>query len=222
MVLVFDLDDTLYEELTFVKSGFNAVAVYLCREFNLPQRMVYNKLVEKLNGGRGAIFDDVLKGYGILSKKLVRKCVSVYRLHQPKIKLFPDAVACLARFKKYPLYIVTDGNKLVQENKIKALAVDTTVKKSFITHRFGVKHAKPSAYAFEKICQLENVKPSEVVYIADNPAKDFVGIKPLGFKTIRLMRGNYKSHRPGGKFEADVEIHSLNELTEKLIANLGN
>src|ERR1051325_5244608 len=123
MVLVFDLDDTLYEELTFVKSGFKAVAKFLNKEYGLPQMPVYKKLLARLAGGRGAIFDDVLKEYHLFSKRRVRKCLSVYRFHKAAIKLFPDAAACLARFNKHPLYVVTDGNKVVQENKIKALLV---------------------------------------------------------------------------------------------------
>lgn len=220
MVLVFDLDDTLYEELTFVKSGFKAVSNYLQQEHDLPGTKVYKQLVEKLEGGRGAIFDDVLKQYNIYSKKLVQKCVSVYRLHKPKLKLYPDAVACLKRFKNYPLYIVTDGNKIAQQNKIKGLSVDRLVKGYFITHRYGVKHAKPSPYCFEKIRSIEKAAPGEIVYIADNPSKDFVGIKPLGYKTIRILRGNYKDQRSGQKYEADKEIHTLDELTPELLNKL--
>jgi putative hydrolase of the HAD superfamily len=220
MVLVFDLDDTLYEELTYVKSGFRAVAEYLRVEYGVQEKKVYNDLVERLEGGRGAVFDDVLKKHNIFSKKLVQRCVSVYRLHKPQIRLYPDAVACLKRFRSYPIYIVTDGNKVAQENKIQGLSLGTMVKKYFITHRYGIKNAKPSAYCFEKIRAIEKALPDEVVYIADNPLKDFVGIKPLGYKTIRIIRGNYKYLRPGPRFEAHMEVRSLNELTPQLLKKL--
>jgi putative hydrolase of the HAD superfamily len=116
-----------------------------------------------------------------------------------------------------PLYIVTDGNKLVQHRKLAALNLLSRVKRSFITHRFGIRHAKPSPYCFQRICALENTSPQQVIYIADNPVKDFVGIKPLGYKTIRVLTGQHKSTVMPPAFEADRQIHSLAELDWALI-----
>lgn len=212
MILVFDLDDTLYEELTFVRSGFVSVCEYLNKEQSLPKRETMGKMLNKLNDGRGRIFDDLLGEYGLFSKKLVKKCVSVYRKHQPSIKLYKDAVDCLEKFRDISKYIITDGNKMVQKNKIKALNLDKMVKHCLITHAFGTKNAKPSPYCFLLICQEEKVNPSDVVYIADNPNKDFVGIKPLGFKTVRILRGNYRNVQLNSRFEADDMIESLDEL----------
>ncbi|QMU28982.1 HAD family hydrolase [Adhaeribacter radiodurans] len=221
MVLVFDLDDTLYEEITFVKSGFKAVANYLAPLINCPEEELFTKLLNRLEaGGRGSIFNDVLTKYGKNSQKLVTKCLSIYRLHAPEIQLYPDAIRCLERFRHYPLYVVTDGNKLVQQNKVKALHVSDKVKKVFITHRFGIKNAKPSVYCFELIGKLEKTEPANIVYIGDNPSKDFVGLKPLGFKTIRIMRGNYRHLQPGEAYEADRNILSLDEITEEFLKNL--
>lgn len=220
MILVFDLDDTLYEELTFVKSGFRAVAQYLNKQYSIPVQTGLEFMIAKLSSGRGRIFDDLLIHHGIYKKDLVRKCISIYRLHQPEIKLYPEADACLERFRNYPLYIVTDGNKVVQKNKIKALGLEGRVKFVFITHRYGIKNAKPSPYCFLKICEREKVTPKEVVYIADNPHKDFVGIKPLGFKTIRILQGHYKNITLPVTHEADGKIQSLHEINEDLFNRL--
>ena len=215
LVLVFDLDDTLYPELTFVESGFRAVAYFLEKNFNLPPKTIYKQLITELkNNGRGKIFDNVLSSNSIFSKNLVRKCLSVYRQHKPEIKLYKDAKTCLKRFENYPIYIVTDGNKMVQKNKISALDIDDKVKKVFITHHYGIKNEKPSAHCFLKICLLEKVTPNRVICVADNPYKDFVGIKSLGFKTIRVRRGNYANIALGKKYEADEEIGNLDELAQ--------
>ena len=40
MILVFDLDDTLYDEITFVYSGFSAVSKYLSLQFNLNEKKI--------------------------------------------------------------------------------------------------------------------------------------------------------------------------------------
>ena len=49
MIIVFDLDDTLYEETTYVKGGFTAVANYLFQTYHLdnPEK-ISNKLYEIL------------------------------------------------------------------------------------------------------------------------------------------------------------------------------
>ena len=220
MVIVFDLDGTLYDELTYVQSGFRAVAGYLEDTHRISTTSSFSFMMQKLSGGRGRIFDDLLTEFGVYSKKNVQKCLSVYHCHRPEIRLSGEADACLERFAKFPLYVVTDGNKLVQENKLRALGVPPRVKFCYITHRYGIKNAKPSPYCFLKICEREKVDPKEVFYIADNPNKDFVGIKPLGFKTIRILQGSYREILLTSEYEAENQIRSLNELTEELIEEL--
>lgn len=218
MVLVFDLDDTLFDETTYVKSGFEAVAHYLSSKNNFE----FNSVLEVMDSilsrkGRGHVFDDTLNYFKIYSKKEVLKCLSVYRMHEPKIKLWKAAEKCLIRFKNHPIYIVTDGNKIVQHKKIVALGLENKVKKYFISYRHGLKHSKPSPYCFLKIAQLEKSNPDKIIYIGDNVNKDFVGIKPLGFKTIRVLTGQHSEISKAKEFEADYTINSLDELTPQLL-----
>jgi putative hydrolase of the HAD superfamily len=220
MILVFDLDDTLYNELAFVRSGFQAVARFLDEQFALPKKVGFNFLWRALPKGRGWLFDQLLREYGLYSKKRVAACVAVYRRHAPVIRLKPAAAACLTRFAAAPKYLVTDGNKVVQRNKIKALGLGNHFKHCFVTHCYGVKHAKPSPYCFLKICERERVRPEQVVYIGDNPHKDFVGIKPLGFRTVRLMQGAYRRVEKSANYEAEVRIGSLDELTKEFLDEL--
>lgn len=220
MVLVFDLDDTLYEERTFVESGYTAVAGYLEKTRKFPAAETFDFMRRRLEQGREEVFDDLLREYGIYGKTLVRKCLAVYRGHRPAITLAPDAGRCLKRLTSYPKYIVTDGNKLVQEKKIKALGLDKRVVFSYITHRYGIKHAKPSPYCFLKICAREGVSPAKVVYFGDNPHKDFVRIKPLGFKTVRVLKGPYRLVEKEKEYEAERRIHSLDEVDEAFLQSL--
>lgn len=221
MVLVFDLDDTLYPELTYVHSGFRGVAQYLQQVKAIPPNESLAWMLERLSRGRGRIFDDLLSHYGQYSQSLVRQCIAVYRNHWPEISLDPEADRCLDRFAVFPKYIVTDGHKGVQQRKVQALGLERRIKFCFITHRYGVKNAKPSPYCFLKICQREKVQPQEVVYIGDNPRKDFVGIKPLGFKTIRVMQGQHQSVEQPESYEAEYRIAGLEKLTLELLEAIG-
>jgi putative hydrolase of the HAD superfamily len=214
-VMVFDLDDTLYDEMSYVRSGFHAVAVELARQYKQDSCKLFQVMWNHLQRhGRGTVFDAALEAIGRRNKINVRQCVSVYRQHQPQLTLYDDAEHILSYLEKksIPIYIVTDGNKIVQYNKIRSLNLESRMRKCFITHRHSIKYSKPSPYCFHKIVQIEKVEPQDIVYVGDNIAKDFVGIKPLGFETVRVMRGSYISLVREEKFHARYEVNSLMEL----------
>lgn len=212
-VLVFDLDDTLYDESSYVLSGFSAVSNFLSKTKGLIDIELFHEMVDLLKTkGRGHIFDELLKKHGIYTKTLLQTCIHIYRHHIPKIELYPDALEMLNRFKDNPLYIVTDGHKVVQDIKIKALKLDQKMKYCYLTNRYGIINQKPSPHCFLLICQKEKVNPDKVIYIADNPYKDFVGIKPLSFQTVRILRGPFKDIKLEPRYEANRIIKSLNEI----------
>ena len=218
MILVFDLDDTLYDEMSFVQSGFAAVSTLLNNEFNIGKSESYEMMLDVLDKeGRGEIFNRILENFGIFSKKRVRKCLSTYRSHKPQINLPKTSIKLLKRFDDYPKYIVTDGNKYVQKQKITTLNLYQKIKKAFITHCYGLKHAKPSPYCLEKIARIEKCPNSCIVYIGDDPHKDFVGIKPMGFKTIRVLQGRHKNTKLDKGREAHLSVSSLDDITKKLV-----
>ena len=101
-----------------------------------------------------------------------------------------------------------------------ALGLNKLVKSFSLTSNYGLKNSKPSPYCFLKICEKENVQPKEVVYIGDNPQKDFVGIKPLGFKTIRVLKSKFGRNKVNKKYDAEFTIKSLKYLTPDLLNRL--
>ena len=220
MIIVFDLDEVLYDEKTYVISGFRAVSEFLEKDEAIPKKIIFEYLKRRLKNCRERILNDLLDNFRIYSQKNLKKCISVYRTHTPKIKLYSDAKDCLKRLKNYPLYIVTDGNKIVQKNKIKALNLENHVKKTILTSNYGLRNSKPSTFCFQKICDMEKTSPTNLVYIGDDPHKDFVGLKREGFKTIRLFKGRFKNERLSKEFEADYKIKSLKEINEKFIKKI--
>jgi putative hydrolase of the HAD superfamily len=218
-VVVFDLDDTLYEEETFVRSGFRAVAEELQLLLGLDKQLAFQYMWDEMKrSGRGQVFDRVLQEYGVYTRSRVNRCLSVYRSHKPDIRLYEDSVRFFQKHNGIPIYIVTDGNKLVQQKKLESLGLyqNPKVRRSFISRRYGIHNEKPSVHCFEIIRRLENASPQEIVYVGDNPHKDFVGIKPLGYQTVRIMRGNFKNVNLDDKYEAEHRIVSLDELMPTL------
>ena len=221
MILVFDLDDTLYDEMSYVRESFKLVAEFLSSKYNLPQNKVYNELLSYLETeGRGKVFNNWLLKYNIYSKQEVKRCVSIYRNTYPKIEISKEAKICLERFENWPKYLVTDGNKIVQSTKIAALNISRYFKKTIITHNYGKKNAKPSTYVFHKILSWEKKLTKDLVYIGDNPYKDFINLKKEGFHTIRVRTGHYKNINLSEEFEAEKSVSNLSKITFNLINSL--
>jgi len=217
MIVIFDLDDTLYPERSFVESGFRSVAAMLGEEFDWGKEASLSEMLAILDDvGRGMVFDFFLKRKGRYSVGMVKKCVKCYRGHSPDITLYPEANVILDQGRGSRLYLVTDGNKCVQANKVKALNLGHLFHRIFITHRFGIRYAKPSTYCFELIKNLEKCKWSNMVYIGDNPHKDFVGLNKLGVTTIRVRTGHYRNDSVAPAYDAQTSIASLLDLPERL------
>jgi putative hydrolase of the HAD superfamily len=216
MILVFDMDDTLYPERDYVLSGFNAVSKDLATRFGIDESDAFNRMVGILNSqGRGKIFDNFLLEYGIFTKSRVRDMVAVYRSHIPNISLTNDVRELLIKLgKSHQLYLVTDGNYHVQNRKIMSLGLEDLFVKTYATHRHGIKNAKPSVHCFELIAKLENVPISRLTYVGDDPHKDFIGLNAKGARTIRVNQGRFRNIEVDPTFDAGIQIENLRDILD--------
>ena len=114
--VIFDLDDTLYSEKEYVRSGFAAVAEILPTINGAEQ-----KLWLLLESGKPAI-DYLLRSEGIYSDELKEECLNAYRTHTPDIHLYDGVRNMLVRLRQkgYMLGIITDGRPDGQRAKILA------------------------------------------------------------------------------------------------------
>jgi putative hydrolase of the HAD superfamily len=222
MILVFDLDDTLYDEKKFVYSGFKEVANWISMLSNTSSIEIYNYMVEDLSiNGRGVVFDNTLEKYFHKNVKNINKCVSIYRTHIPAISLDTDVVNLLMELSNsFNLYIVTDGNKIVQNNKIKSLDLEKYIDKVFITHRYGLNASKPSLKCFEIIKNREKVSWKDIIYIGDNPKKDFINLNKVNANTIRILQGDFADIEVPAEYDAIFKIKKLIDLRLILKENL--
>jgi putative hydrolase of the HAD superfamily len=212
MILIFDLDDTLYREETYAISGFEAVAKFVSAAYGVPFNEAFDIMQSKLRSGeRDQAFQALTTRFN-LPRSTVKKCLSVYRSHKPNIFLDNSAAQILNYYSNINKYLVTDGNKLVQRRKVDSLELQRVFKYCFVTHSFGLKAAKTSIICFEKIRKKESVEWTVLVYIGDDPKKDFVNLKPLGVKTIRVLTGRYSDLTVSTSFDAEFRISSLGEL----------
>lgn len=219
--IIFDLDDTLYEEKTYVLDGFKKVSKYLMYKYNLEEENLYNEMIKILGeDGRGSVFDKICYKYGL--EQNIEELVEIYRENKPKINLYDDAQEILkwARSNEYKIGIITDGMSKMQWNKIKSLGMESIIDEIVVSDDLGRENWKPSIKPYLKILEKLKIKPNNAIYVGDNPNKDFIGAKKIGVKTIRIIRdkGDHMKMMLNDEYEADFNIKdSLINVKEILI-----
>lgn len=199
--IIFDLDDTLYPEKDYIRSGFRAVADYLGH----PD---YAQTLWDFFKANIPAIDVLLKEIGRENER--EAALSVYRQHKPRIQPYDGVRKLLSRFRQHgvKIGIITDGRPEGQRNKLEALGLSSLVDDIIITDELGGEQfRKPCDIAF-RILQIRWRLPAEaIVYVGDNPAKDFQAPRQLGMKFVYFKNpdGLYPSELPG-------EIHNLSEL----------
>lgn len=213
--VVFDLDDTLFPEKQFVMSGFRAVDQYVKVQFGVGGFFEQAECIFSL-GNRGTVFNLALEHLGIDPKpSVITALLNVYREHRPQIELYEDARWAITFFgQSWKTGIITDGFLVTQRNKVCALGIESQFGIVLYTDAYGREGWKPSLISYQEMMKALRCSGNECVYIADNPVKDFVAARKLGWKTVRICRktGEYSSLIAEAGYEADSTIESLYEL----------
>jgi putative hydrolase of the HAD superfamily len=214
--VIFDLDDTLYDEAQFVEGGFRAVAAFLARTRGIDGGRAFLTLMGVLGKcGRGKTIDTALKELGIDDTEIVPALVEVYRTHDPALTPYAGCRDLLLKLRSrgYRLGLITDGNVSVQKNKVEALKIDGLLHCTVFSDEYGEDKRKPHPLPYLRALSLLGARPEESVYVGDNPHKDFITAKKLGMHTIRTLTGPYREVRPGGEYEASYRVNAVSELS---------
>lgn len=179
--MVFDLDDTLYSEKSYVRSGFRKVAE-LFPEILDAESSLWRFFEEK----KPAI--DCFLRKEQLPEYLKEKCLNAYRFQEPDICLYPGVHEMLIRLKrKVKLGLITDGRPEGQRAKIRALGLESIFDHIIITDELGGSaFRKPNSVAFQLMSERLTTDCSRMCYIGDNVKKDIAGPEMLGMKAILL------------------------------------
>jgi putative hydrolase of the HAD superfamily len=219
-VVVFDLDDTLYLERNYAKSGFRSVAAWAKENLGI-EGLFDAAWTQFLQGDRSKIFDAVLQSFGLdPDPAIVKAMVSAYRTHFPDIALEPDVLDWLGQVPPgLGLAIITDGFRDAQERKIAALALPSLgFDPIIVTDIWGRECWKPHARAYLSIQDHFGLAPQGYAYVADNPLKDFVTPNALGWHTVQILRPErvHQTKPPDAGYAADRKIAVFSELPAAL------
>jgi putative hydrolase of the HAD superfamily len=188
--IVFDLDDTLYPEIDFLKSGYR----FIVRTFltSAPAERVYREMMQHYGAGEN-VFEWLVASYGSSYPQLsVPALLKAYREHIPDIRLAPETSAFLKLLKsrRIPAGLVSDGRSISQRNKLKALGLDDYFRDVIISEEFGSQKPHPDNFRFFPARYPDR----NFCFIGDNTAKDFHIPFHLGWETICLKDRGQNIH----------------------------
>lgn len=176
--VIFDLDDTLYSEKQYVRSGYKAVAKLLGDEALADKLWIY------FENGKPAI-DELLNELGCMGRK--EKCLEAYREQIPEITLYDGVSELIQKLKSEGIKvgIITDGRVSGQKRKLQALGLDKLIDDIIITDELGgTQFRKPCDIAFRIMQHRWSIPFEQIVYVGDNAEKDFQAPKQLGMRTL--------------------------------------
>lgn len=219
-VVCFDLDDTLYKEIDFLKSGYRKVSEMVGNRYSLDAHEVYARLLSWYNQGENP-FERMNEAYGLNNP--IGDYLNVYRYHQPSILLSQETISTLdaLKYAGSVLGIISDGREITQKQKIEALGLLGLIESDFVFINEDKKYFKPNHWSFDRfmLTCYEKYPNAELdfYYVGDNTDKDFLAPNQLGWESICLLDDGRNIHKQN--FELSKEFlpkQTINEIVELL------
>ncbi len=208
MVVVFDLDDTLYAERDYQTSGIKAVCAFLNAMYH---RDITPEILALRDTRSGDLWGEACRLLD-LSAGISETLLWIYRLHAPDISLEKNVSQLIAIYRSEcrQVAILTDGRALSQRLKLQALGLADLP--CFISEECG--SAKPDDARFLQI--MDSYPAKQYVYIGDNPNKDFFAPNALGWLTIGVEYKDFHIH------QYDLSKISLEAMPNRWVNNLAD
>lgn len=184
-VVVFDLDDTLYKEIDFLKSAYHEIA----RTVNVPEAY---EIMIKAYLARENAFEKVIENCSL--SQTVADLLKIYRNHKPSIFLSEDACTLLKSMyeRSIRMGIISDGRNTQQWNKIYALHLLDFIDREDILISEETGYPKPAYQPY--LYFMRKYPGAQYVYVGDNLRKDFIAPNMLGWVTFCLKDNGVNIH----------------------------
>jgi putative hydrolase of the HAD superfamily len=196
--VIFDLDDTLYDERIYLSKFF----LFLSKKykFNFYYRKYFfkKKIYKKKDFIRFILIKEKKFSY-LFHKKIFNE----YKVFKTKIFLnsYAKKIFIFLKKKNVKLFILTNGHPYIQNNKIKYLGIKKYFNNIFFARKLY--KDKPSLKTFKIVLQKIKMLPEQVLMIGDEYYTDIVGARKLGIKTLFL--NNSSKIYPYGEFIFNIK-----------------
>ena len=186
-ILIFDLDNTIYDQNDYDYPAIRRVSKFISSKINLDEKKIFKQLISMKEKNLKNIFDNFLKKKKIVEpflKKLVIRCVNLFQNYKcEELRMSKSLYNDLNYLRDNKiLYLVTNGNTKRQKRKIKFLKIEKFFKKIYILD--GKKNElKPSIKNVKRMHSyiIKNEKKN-ALFIGDNKKVDKNFAKNLGIE----------------------------------------
>ncbi len=191
-LVAFDLDDTLYKEIDYLRSAYREIAIHAAHGDGMLAGDLLSLMIHTYRNGGNAFrrLNEALN-----TDTPVDTYLRMYRLHRPDIHLSTEARGMLDELKTSgcTLALITDGRSVQQRNKIAALGLDRWITDGDIVISEEIGSEKPAADNYLRLME-RHPACRNYVYVGDNPTKDFIAPNRLGWTTICILDNGENIH----------------------------
>ncbi len=224
----FDLDDTLYSTSEFSeKARRKSVEAMIQTGLRLDAESLLGELdevVREFSSNYEYHFDKLLLRLprrlyrGVNPAIIIAAGVAAY--HDTKfrhLRPFEDAYEALRTLTRTDLIrgVITAGLEKKQAEKLVRMRLTPLFSAGaiFISDQLGV--SKPNEKLYQRACSDLNLKPSESMYVGDNPLTDIDPPNRLGMYTVQVVRGG-RHEIEQGETSPDWIVNNFWELLDIL------
>ena len=219
--LVFDVDDTLYEQIVPFKNAYKSLfdMDIDTEKFYLLSRYYSDVKFEASRNGEMTMdeyhiyrIQEAAKDLGVcLSDEQALNMQKEYKKNQQKLQMSNITISILdlAKENNVKLGIITNGPSEHQWSKVKALGVEKWIDKEniIVSGDYGIN--KPDVRIYEIMQEKLQLPNDFLYYIGDSLENDIVGANNAGWKSIWINR--YKRKLP-----ENVDIYKIAENNDEL------
>ncbi|MBN1419786.1 MAG: TIGR02253 family HAD-type hydrolase [Planctomycetes bacterium] len=231
--IFFDIDDTLYSTSEFAEQARSAsIDAMIEAGLDIDREVLRQELeevIQEFSSNFDHHFDRLLQR---IPRRAYRHhnpvCIvaaGVVAYHETKARHlapYEDASEVLKILSGTDLIrgVITAGVPVKQAEKLVRLRLIEyfTPSAIFIADQVGV--SKPNPKLYRRVCSMMNLRPSETMYVGDNPLSDIDPPASIGMITVRLRRsGKYRD--AAGATEPRFEIQNFWDLLDRLRKEFG-
>ena len=226
--LVFDVDDTLYEQIVPFENAYKSLfdMDIDMEKFYLLSRYYSDVKFEASRNGEMTMdeyhiyrIQEAAKDLGVyLTDEQALNMQREYKINQQKLQMSNITINILklARKNNVKLGIITNGPSEHQWAKIKALGIESWIDSEniIVSGDYGVN--KPDVRIFEIMKEKLQLPNDSLYYIGDSIENDIVGANNSGWKAIWINRYKRKSPENVNVYKIAENNIELFEIIKKI------
>ncbi len=198
------------------ESGYHYTEANLFRKLRLIDLEMHGR---KFLYNRDIWWETLLKELGLskLGGSWIHRTTLLYwEAYASSSPLFSDTMATIRRLHKAGMRLAmvsdSDGTRGMKMKRIRQQPFLRYLE-TIVVSGEDTPNVKPSRTPFTLIAQRLGLRPTDCVYVGDNPKTDIQGAKGVGMMMILIKRRGPKGGHP------DYRAHSLSDVAKRILQN---